>query len=106
METLMDIVCGIKIAAQHALEVLPDQLLDDFSGPRMMVFVIANGGRGDAPDIAVDAIFSPSGFICLHRRAGADLGFEGLEHGLRILPDPMQQFHELPKTDLKAVQIS
>jgi hypothetical protein len=90
MKTLMDVVPGIKIATQHALEILPDQLLDDFSGPRMMVFVIADGGSGDAPDIAVDAIFSPSGFICLHRRAGADLCFQGIEHGLYVLLHPMR----------------
>src|SRR5260370_42301224 len=106
METLMDIVSGIKIAAQHALEVLPDQLLDHLSAPRMVIFIIPDCRCGDAPDISVDAIFSPAGFIRLHRSAGSDCCLEGSEHGLRILRDPMQQFPELPKTHLKAEEIS
>src|SRR5260370_39249146 len=105
MQTLMDVVPGIKIAAQYSLEVLPDQLLDDFSGPRMMVFVIADGGSGDAPDIPIAALFSPSGFIFLHRRAGADLCCEGVEHGLDVLLHSMQQFHEIPQTDGHTVQM-
>src|SRR5271157_6237582 len=106
MQTLMDVVSSIKIAAQHPLEVLPDQLLDDFSSPRMVVFVIADARGRDAPDVAVDAIFSPAGFIGLDRRTGAHLRFETIENWLRILSDPMQQFHQFPQADLKAVQIS
>ncbi len=106
MQTLMDVVPGIKITAQHALEVLPDQLFDHLSAPRMVIFILPDGRCGGAPDIPVSAIFSPAGFIRLHRRAGADFCFESLEHGLRMLLDPMQQFHELPKTHLKAVEIS
>src|SRR5260370_40314947 len=106
METLMDIVSGIKIAAQHALEVLPDQLLDHLSAPRMVIFIIPDCRCGDAPDISVDAIFSPDGFIRLHRTAGAECWLEVSEHGLRILRHPIQQVHELPKTHLKAVERS
>jgi hypothetical protein len=63
METLMDVVPGIKIAAQHALEVLPNQLFDHFSAARMVVFVIPDARSRDAPDVAVDAVFSPPRFI-------------------------------------------
>ena len=49
MQTLMDMVCRIKIAAQHPIVVLSDQLLDDFSRPRMVVFVIADIRCRDAP---------------------------------------------------------
>src|SRR5947209_15754215 len=42
MQTLMDVVPRVEITAQHALEVLPDQLLDHFSTARMVVFVIAD----------------------------------------------------------------
>ncbi|HEY6407333.1 MAG TPA: hypothetical protein VIY29_07695, partial [Ktedonobacteraceae bacterium] len=71
-QTVMDIVSPVEITAQHAREVLSDQLLDHFPTPRMMVFVIADRGSGDAPDVAVEAVFSPSGFIC-----EAPLGWRG-----------------------------
>src|SRR5438270_6790874 len=100
MQTLMDVVSRIKIAAQHPLDVLPDQLLDDFSSPPMVVFVIADTRGRDAPDVAVAAIFSPAGFIGLYRRTSANLCFETGENRLRILSDPMQQFHQLPQADL------
>src|SRR5436309_1896644 len=105
MQTLMDIVPGIKIAPQHPLEILSDQLLDHFASPRMVVFVIPDRRSRDTPDVAVEAIFSPAGFIGLHRRTGADLRFEITEDWLRILSDPMHQFHQFPKTDLKSMQI-
>src|SRR5512135_503779 len=106
METLMDVVPSIKIAAEHTLEVLPNQLLDDFSAPRMVVFIITNGGSRGAPDVAVDPIFSPPRFIRLDRRASADLHVETTEEGLRILSHPVQQFHEFAQAHLEAVQIS
>src|ERR1700693_4162017 len=105
MQTLMDVVPRVEIAAQHALKLLPDQVLDHFSPPRMMVFVIPDRRSGDAPHVYGEAVFSPTRFICLHRWAGADLGLEATEHRLRIFADPMQQFHQFPETDLKAVQI-
>src|SRR6266567_5615132 len=85
MQTLMNIGSGIKITAQHALEIFSDQLLDHFSSPRMVVFVIPDRWGRNAPDGAVDAIFAPTGFIGLHCRAGADLCFEATEHRLRML---------------------
>src|SRR5881275_2216555 len=97
MQALVDVVSRIKIAAQHPAEVLPDQLLDDFSSPRMVVFVIAETRGRDAPDVAVDTIFSPAGFISLDRRTRAHLRFESMQHGLRILSDPMQQFPQFPQ---------
>src|SRR2546430_8865600 len=41
MQPVMDVVAGVEIAAQHAREVLADELLDHFPAARMMVFVIA-----------------------------------------------------------------
>src|SRR5438105_11584243 len=104
MQPVMYIVASIKITAQHALIVLPNELLDHFPATRMMVFVIANPGGGNAPDVAIAAIFSPSGFIGLHRWTRTDCGFEAIEHGLCIVLDAMQEFCHLPDTDLKAVQ--
>src|SRR5436305_14232287 len=106
MQPLMDVVPGVEITAQHALEVLPDQLLDHFATARMVVFVIADVRSGNASNIAVEAIFSPSGFIGLHRRAGSDPRFETARDGLRMLPDAMQQFARVAATALMAVKIT
>src|SRR5260221_12550649 len=105
MQPGMNVVARGEIAAHHALKLLPYQVSDRFPAARMVIFVVADRGSGDAPDVAVAAIFSPAGFICLHRWAGADLCFETREHRLRILCDAMQQFHQFPETDLKAMQI-
>ncbi len=111
MQPLMNVVACIKIAAQHPLEVFPDQVFNDFSSPPMVIFVIADGRRADAPradapDVAILTLLSPSRFIGLHHRTGTDFCFETVEQWLCILLDPMQQFHQFSETDLKAVQIS
>src|SRR5258707_5749435 len=95
----MDVVAGIKITAQDSAEVLSDQLLDHFSRPRVMVLRIANDGSGDAPDVAIAAIFSPPRFIGLHGGTRANLRFERIELGLHLCFHPMQQFHNLPTAD-------
>src|SRR5947209_20301603 len=104
MQPVVTIVAGIKITAQHALIVGPNELLDHFPATRMMVFVIANPGGGNAPDGAIAAIFSPAGFIRLHRWTGTDGGFEAIEHGLGRVLDAMQEFCQLPATSLKPMQ--
>src|SRR5205807_9037587 len=98
MQPVVYIVASIKITAQHALIVLPNELLDHFPATRMMVFVITNAGGGKAPDVAIAAIFSPSGFIRLHRWTGTDGDFEAIEDGLCILLDAVQEFCQLPAT--------
>src|SRR5258708_38085146 len=104
MHPVVNILPNKKITAQPALIVLPNGLLPPSAATRMMVFVRANHGGGNAPDVAIAAIFSPSGFIRLHRWTRTDCGFEAIEHGLCIFLDAMQEFCQLPDTDLKPVQ--
>src|SRR5947209_26227 len=100
----MDVVARIKIAAEHTVEVLTDQLLDHFTSTRMMVLVIANAGSGDAPDVAISAIFSPSCFICLDGWTSADLRFECIELGLHLLLEPVEHLNDLSTADLHPMQ--
>ena len=85
MKTLMDVVSGVEITSQHALIVFANQLLDHFSPSGVMIFIIPDGGRGNTPDRAVDAIFSPSGLIRLDGRTGTDFSLQPAQHWLRIL---------------------
>src|SRR5256885_1760361 len=85
MPALVTVVAGIEITAQDSREIVTDQLLDDGSRPRVVVFVIAHLRRAHTPNIAVDAIFAPPCFIGLHRRTAADLAFEVIKHGLGML---------------------
>src|SRR5450755_1840438 len=90
MQALMDVVARVEIAAQHSLEGLAEQFFDHVSAARMVVLVIANGGGGHTPDIAILAVFSPSRFIGLHGGTGADLGLEVSEQRLGRRVDAMQ----------------
>src|SRR5260370_13619259 len=95
MQSLMDVVAGIEIAAQHSFELAADQLFDHFACPRVMVLVVTHAGGTHAPDVAIAAIFAPARLISLHRPTGADLLFAGIEGGLHMVLDPMQQFDNL-----------
>src|SRR5437588_3419487 len=104
MQSLMDVVAGIEVTAQDSTEVLSDQVLDHFSRSRVMVLIVANAGSGDAPDVAVGTIFSPSRLIGLHGRTGADRRFESSKLGLHLFFDPMQELHNLSISDLYPIQ--
>ncbi len=99
----MNVVASGEITAQDSLEIFSHQVFDDFSSSQRVVFVVPDARSGDAPDIAVDAAFAPTGFIRLHGFAGTDLCLEIREHWLCIFSDPMEQFHRFPRTYLKAV---
>src|SRR5260370_8290038 len=84
----MDVVSCVEIASKHSLKVLPDQLLDHFPCPRVMVFVVPHGRGTHAPDVAILAVFSPSRLIPLDRGPGRDLSLVSSRHVLSLLPDP------------------
>src|SRR5437588_12771771 len=96
MQALMTIVAGIEVAAEHAAVVLADQLFDHFPFSRMMVLKIAAVGRGDTPDVAIAAVFSPPRLLGLRRWTGADLPSERSQLGLHLCCTPMQPLHNLP----------
>src|SRR2546421_6064743 len=106
MQALVTVVAGIEITAQDSRKIVADQLLDDCSRPRVVVFVIADLRRAHTPNVSVDAIFAPPRFIGLHRRTAADLAFEVIEHGLGMLTDAMQQFDNLPNTHFQTVHLT
>src|ERR1700676_5636943 len=104
VQTLMDVLSAVEITAEHSLKNLPDQSLDHLSTARMMVLVIADTRRRDAPDVAVEPIFPPSRFICLHCRTGADSAFERVQLGLQVVLKPMQHLHDLSDADRQPVK--
>src|SRR6266568_4880987 len=104
MQALMAVVACIEITAEYAAEVLTDELFDHFPSTRVMVLKIADARRGDTPDVAIDAIFSPPRLIGLHRRTGADLPFERSEMRLQLCFDPVQQFHHPSTADPDPMQ--
>src|SRR5437867_2282864 len=104
MQTLRDVVTPVEIPSQHSLVVFANQLWDHFSCSGVMIFIIPYRWCADTPDISVEPIFSPSALIGLDGRTGTDFCLETLKHGLGILRDPMQEFHQFPQTDFKAVQ--
>ena len=104
MQSLMDVVAGIKVTAEHTPKVIPDQARDDFSCPRVMVLIIADAGSGDTPDVAIGAIFSPPRLIGLDRRTGADLHFECIQLGLHLVFESVEQFHNLSAADRDPMQ--
>jgi len=99
----MDVVACIEIAVQHSFELAADQLFDHFACPRVMVLVVTHAGGTHAPDVAIAAILAPARLISLHRRTGADLLFEGIEGGLYMVLDPMQQFDNLANAHPEAM---
>src|SRR6266536_2160075 len=104
VQTLMDVISAVEITAEHSLKVLPDQSFDHLSPARMMVLVIADTRRRDAPDVAVEPIFPPSGFICLHCRTGADSAFQRVQLGLQVVLEPMQHLYDLSDADREPVK--
>src|SRR5260370_3254260 len=99
METLVDVVCGVEVTSKHSLKVLANQCFDHLPPTRMMILILANAGSGDAPDVAIGAIFSPSRLIGLHRWTGADLPFERIELGLHLVFQTMQQLDDFSTAD-------
>src|SRR5690348_15613477 len=95
VQPLMTVVSCVEIAAQSPLEVFPNQRFDHFSRPRAVVLVEADGWGVHTPDVAIEAIFSPSGFIGLHSRAGSDLCFEVIEHGLGMGHEAVEHLDNL-----------
>lgn len=105
MQSLMDVVACIKVTAEHAAEVLADQLFDYFTPTRMMILILVDAGGTHRPDVAIAAIFSPPRLIGLDRRTGADLLFERLKVGLHLCFHSMEQLHNLSNADCDPVQI-
>jgi hypothetical protein len=106
MASLMDVVSGIGIAAQHSLERTSKELLDHFPSPRVMIFVIADARCRDAPDIAMLTVLPPSRFIGLHGGAGLDGRFQSVKRWLGELLDAVEQLHQFPQTEHEAMQIA
>ena len=100
----MDVVCGIEVTSKHPLKVFADQGFDHFPSARMMVLIIANAGSGDAPDVAIGAVFSPPRLIGLDGGTRTDLRFERIEVGLHVVFHPMQEFNNLSSADRDSVQ--
>src|SRR6266487_2030453 len=61
----MDVVGRIKIAAQHALIRLSHQGFDHVTASRVVVLIITDRWGTHGPDVAILAVFSPSGFVGL-----------------------------------------
>ena len=76
MQSLIDIVGGEEVSAQHPLEAFTEQVLDHLTASGVMVLVVAQLRRTHTPDVAIAAIFSPPRFIGLHGWAGANLLLE------------------------------
>jgi hypothetical protein len=69
------------VASQHALGGFPMHRCDDVSGMGVMRLVIPHRWGANAPDISIEAIFSPARLIGVHRRARTDRGLEIVEQG-------------------------
>src|SRR5712691_12315592 len=104
MQTLMDVVGGVKITAQHALEVLAQHQLDDFPAARVVILIVAYCWGTHTPDVAVLAVFSPARVIRLHGGTGPNGVFEGGKGRGHRLREPMADLHNLSATDLQAMQ--
>src|SRR5258708_40085098 len=94
MEALINVVPCIEVASQHALEGLPKQLFDHFSSTGVMILVISHGWGTHTPDISIEAIFSPSRFIGLHRPTRPDRGLEIVGQGLGMRTDAVGDLHD------------
>jgi hypothetical protein len=90
MQSLMAIVGGVEVTAEHSLEIWTHQRLDHLVPARVMIFVVAHCRRTHTPNVAVDAIFPPARLIGLHGRTGSDGCFERRKRGLHLLCQPMQ----------------
>src|SRR5689334_19238637 len=102
MQSLIAIVGSVEVRAENPLEALSEQVLHDLTASRVMVLVIAHRRRIHTPDVAVLAIFAPTCLIGLHGWAGANLLLERCYQWLQVAFGPVQQFDDLPATDLKA----
>src|SRR5258708_16660258 len=96
MKALIDVVSCVEVAAKHALEIFPNKLFDNFSRMGVMVLVIPHSWGTHAPDISIQAIFSPASLICLNGGTGLDLRFERLQPWLEVRNEAMLQFDDLP----------
>ncbi len=103
VQPLMDVVTRVEIAAQDSLEVVPDQVFDHLSTPGMVVFIIAESWGRKAPDVSVQAIFSPARLIRLHGWTRADLRLESIEQGLGIGSQTVENLNDLSHADLHSV---
>ena len=63
MQALVNSGARVEITPQNSLEVIADQLLHDFSRPRVVIFVIPDLRSAHTPNIAVDPVFPPSRFL-------------------------------------------
>ena len=104
MQSLIDILGGEEVRAENPLEAFAQQVLDDLTASGVMVLVVAHRRRTHTPDVAVLALFSPPCFIGLHGRAGANLLLERSEQWFQVCFGPVQQFDDLPATDLEPMQ--
>src|SRR5579875_2825230 len=104
MQPLMDVVAPIEVAAQYPWKIVADQLLDDFPGPGVMIFIIADLRGTHAPDVAILAIFSPGRFIGLDGRTGSNLPFESVKMRLDSSHQTVKQFADLSRTDRYPIQ--
>ncbi len=81
MPALVTVVAGVNIAAHDAGELVADQAVDHFPSAGVMLLVVAHRWSAHAPDISIEAIFSPSRFIGLHGGAGSDVRCEIMKQG-------------------------
>src|SRR2546421_924371 len=104
MQSLIDIVGGVEVTAEHSLKTLAQQLLDDLTASRVMVLVVAHLGRTHTPDVAILAIFAPASLISLYGWAGSDLPLERCHQWLQVVCGPVQQFDDLSAADRQPMQ--
>ncbi|HEU5380850.1 MAG TPA: hypothetical protein VFV38_35960 [Ktedonobacteraceae bacterium] len=104
MKTLINVVPCIEVASQHALEGFPKQLFDHFSGTGVMILVISHSWGTHTPERSIEAIFSPSRFISLHRRTRTDRGLEIVEQGLGMRTDAVEYLHDFSSAHLHSMQ--
>src|SRR6266480_487306 len=100
----MDVVGRIKIAAQHAFIRLSNQGFDHVTASRVVVLIITDRWGTHGPDVAILAVFSPSGFVGLDGWTGLHLVFEGFHHRLHMLGYPVEHLHQFTHREMHMMQ--
>src|SRR5207248_3579536 len=104
MQSLMDIVGSQEVRAKDSLEAFAQHRFDHFAASRMMILIITQLRGTGTPEVAIASIFSPSRFIHLHRRAGANLLLDLSQLRPQLCCDALCQAYDLSTTDRESMQ--
>src|SRR6266567_4088576 len=104
MQSLINIVGGVEVTAQHAFKVFAKPRFDDLTATGVMVFVVAQLRRAGTPHIPIDPVFSPPRFIRLHCWTGANLPLEVGQFRFHLCGGPLRQSNDLSTANLEAMQ--